>query len=170
MWSMSAAMKTTRSGEASGEAALARAELEGSTASLDAARSAHAESERAHSELAERLRRLSESMTRLGRDLSEADAQLATLHREYAAARLAALATAPDFLAQVREWLTSRLVQGVPPRAQVAQHFKLSERVFARRLQAQGAELIGFKDGKEVARSTGQTDKAELGALLDKAL
>jgi thioredoxin 1 len=30
--------------------------------------------------------------------------------------------------------------------------------------------LIAFKAGKEVARSTGQTDKVELGALLDKAL
>jgi thioredoxin 1 len=30
--------------------------------------------------------------------------------------------------------------------------------------------LIAFKGGQEVARSTGQTDKAELGALLDKAL
>ena len=30
--------------------------------------------------------------------------------------------------------------------------------------------LIAFKAGKEVVRSTGQTDKAELGALLDKAL
>ena len=30
--------------------------------------------------------------------------------------------------------------------------------------------LIAFKGGKEVARSTGQTDKTELGALLDKAL
>ncbi|MEP7296423.1 MAG: thioredoxin family protein [Burkholderiales bacterium] len=30
--------------------------------------------------------------------------------------------------------------------------------------------LVAFKSGKEVARSTGQTDKAELAALLDKAL
>ena len=30
--------------------------------------------------------------------------------------------------------------------------------------------LVAFKGGKEVARSTGQTDKVELGALLDKAL
>jgi thiol-disulfide isomerase/thioredoxin len=30
--------------------------------------------------------------------------------------------------------------------------------------------LVAFKGGKEVARSTGQTDKAELAALLDKAL
>ena len=30
--------------------------------------------------------------------------------------------------------------------------------------------LVAFKGGKEVARSTGQTDKTELGALLDKAL
>ena len=30
--------------------------------------------------------------------------------------------------------------------------------------------LVAFKAGKEVARSTGQTGKAELGALLDKAL
>jgi len=29
--------------------------------------------------------------------------------------------------------------------------------------------LVVLKGGKEVARSTGQTDKAELGALLDKA-
>lgn len=74
----------------------------------------------------------------LDRPLPQADAQLATLHREYAAARLAALSTAPDFQAQVREWLANRLAQGVPPRTQAAQHFRLSERVFARRLQAQG--------------------------------
>ena len=30
--------------------------------------------------------------------------------------------------------------------------------------------LVAFKGGKEVARSTGQTDKTELAALLDKAL
>ena len=30
--------------------------------------------------------------------------------------------------------------------------------------------LVAFKAGKEVARSTGQTGKAELGALLDKVL
>ncbi len=30
--------------------------------------------------------------------------------------------------------------------------------------------LVAFKGGREVARSTGQTGKAELGALLDKAL
>lgn len=30
--------------------------------------------------------------------------------------------------------------------------------------------LVAFKGGQEVARSTGQTDKAELAALLDKAL
>lgn len=30
--------------------------------------------------------------------------------------------------------------------------------------------LVVFKAGKEVARSTGQTGKAELGGLLDKAL
>ena len=30
--------------------------------------------------------------------------------------------------------------------------------------------LVAFKAGKEVARSTGQTGKAELGVLLDKAL
>lgn len=30
--------------------------------------------------------------------------------------------------------------------------------------------LVAFKAGKEVARSTGQTDKTELAALLDKAL
>jgi AraC-like DNA-binding protein len=107
----------------------------------------------------------------LDHPLPQADAQLATLHREYAAARLAALATAPDFLAQVREWLTSRLVQGVPPRAQVAQHFKLSERVFARRLQAQGLSYTQLIDAVRKDKACALVaDSAESFASLALAL
>lgn len=41
----------------------------------------------------------------LDRALPQADTQLAAMHREYAAARLAALSDTPDFSAQVRHWL-----------------------------------------------------------------
>ena len=84
--------------------------------------------------------------TALDRALPQADAQLAALHREYAAARLAALSTAPDFQAQVRHWLGANLAQGVPERRAAAQQFSLSERVFARRLQADGISYTQLID------------------------
>ena len=89
----------------------------------------------------------------LDRPLPQADAQLANLHREYAAARLAALACEPDLLAQVREWLVLRLAHGVPPRTEAAQHFRLSARVFARRLQAQGQSYTALVDAARKDRA-----------------
>ena len=74
----------------------------------------------------------------LDRALPQSDAQLATMHREYAAARLATLSNTPDFLAQVGHWLGANLANGVPQRSAAAQQFALRDRIFARRLQSQG--------------------------------
>ncbi|MDP3650302.1 MAG: AraC family transcriptional regulator [Rhodoferax sp.] len=74
----------------------------------------------------------------LDRALPQADTQLAAMHREYAAARLAALSDTPDFPAQVRHWLVANLASGVPERSAAAEQFALSDRVFARRLHSQG--------------------------------
>lgn len=76
--------------------------------------------------------------TLLDTPLPQADVQLAAVHREYAAARLAALSKLPDFAAQVRQWLVANLGQGVPERSTAARHTGLSDRMFARRLQSQG--------------------------------
>jgi AraC-like DNA-binding protein len=95
--------------------------------------------------------------------LPQADAQLAALHREYAAARLAALSRAPDVLIQVRRWLSTRLSQGWPERAVAAQHFSLSDRVFARRLQAQGisyTQLIDEVRKDRACQAVADTDEA----------
>jgi len=100
--------------------------------------------------------------TLLDRPLPQADTQLAAMHREYAAARLAALSELPDFAAQVRQWLGANLGAlnkvghsgaGVPERAAAAQHFGLSDRVFARRLQSQGLSYSDVVDAvrKEAA-------------------
>jgi AraC-like DNA-binding protein len=95
--------------------------------------------------------------------LPQADAQLAALHREYAAARLAALSRAPDVLIQVRRWLSTHLSQGWPERAVAAQHFSLSDRVFARRLQAQGisyTQLIDEVRKDRACQAVADTDEA----------
>lgn len=89
----------------------------------------------------------------LDHPLPQADTQLATMHREYANARLAALSQAPDFLTQVRQWLGRHLVLGVPERSVAAQQFGLTDRGFARRLQAQGLSYSDLVDAvrKETA-------------------
>ena len=89
----------------------------------------------------------------LDRALPQADTQLAAMHREYAAARLAALSDTPDFAAQVRHWLGVNLASGVPERSAAAEQFALSDRVFARRLQSQGLSYSDVVDAvrKEVA-------------------
>ncbi|MDD2927119.1 AraC family transcriptional regulator [Rhodoferax sp.] len=95
--------------------------------------------------------------------LPQADAQLATLHREYAAARLAALSHAPDFLGQLRHWLGAHLAQGVPERQAAAQHLKLSERVLARRLQALGlsySQLVDQVRKDKACQAVADTDDA----------
>jgi len=89
----------------------------------------------------------------LDRALPQADTQLAAMHREYAAARLAALSDTPDFSAQVRHWLGANLASGVPERSAAAEQFALSDRVFARRLQSQGLSYSDVLDAvrKEAA-------------------
>lgn len=89
----------------------------------------------------------------LDRALPQADTQLAAMHREYAAARLAALSDTPDFPAQVRHWLGANLATGVPERSAAAEQFALSDRVFARRLQSQGLSYSDVVDAvrKEAA-------------------
>ena len=91
--------------------------------------------------------------TLLDRPLPQADTQLAAMHREYAAARLAALSDTPDFPAQVRHWLGANLATGVPERSAAAEQFALSDRVFARRLQSQGLSYSDVVDAvrKEAA-------------------
>jgi len=84
--------------------------------------------------------------TLLDRPLPQADTQLAAMHREYAAARLAALSDLPDFAAQVRHWLGANLARGVPERSAAAEQFALSDRVFARRLQSQGLSYSDVVD------------------------
>lgn len=89
----------------------------------------------------------------LDRALPQADTQLAAMHREYAAARLAALSDTPDFSAQVRHWLGANLATGAPERSAAAEQFALSDRVFARRLQSQGRSYSDVVDAvrKEAA-------------------
>lgn len=89
----------------------------------------------------------------LDRPLPQADTQLAAMHREYAAARMAALSDTPDFSAQVRHWLGANLASGVPERSAAAEQFALSDRVFARRLQSQGLSYSDVVDAvrKEAA-------------------
>lgn len=91
--------------------------------------------------------------TLLDRALPQADTQLAAMHREYAAARLAALSDTPDFSAQIRHWLGANLATGVPERSVAAEQFSLSDRVFARRLQSQGLSYSDVADAvrKEAA-------------------
>lgn len=82
----------------------------------------------------------------LDHPLPQADTQLAAMHREYATARLEALSRAPDFLVQVRQWLGSNLLHGVPERSMAAQQFGLTDRAFARRLQGQGLSYSDLVD------------------------
>lgn len=74
----------------------------------------------------------------LDRELPQADPELAALHRDHASARMAALCTPPAFADQVRRWLAANLAPRVPELGVAAGQFGLSERVFARRLQADG--------------------------------
>ncbi len=95
--------------------------------------------------------------------LPQADTQLAALHRAYAAARLATLSDAPDFLSQLRHWLGANLAKGVPERSLAAQHFQLSDRVLARRLQALGisyTQLLDEVRKDKACQAVADTDEA----------
>jgi AraC-like DNA-binding protein len=83
----------------------------------------------------------------LDRPLPQADAQLASVHRQYAAARLAALSESGNFSDELRAWLAGHLVGRVPTRQHAAQAFGLSPRTFARRLQQEGLHYSALVDG-----------------------
>ncbi len=85
--------------------------------------------------------------------LPQADAQLASVHRQYAAARLAALSPAGSFTDELRTWLAPQLGGAVPARAQAAQAFGLSPRTFARRLQQENLHYSALVDNERRQRA-----------------
>lgn len=82
----------------------------------------------------------------LDRPLPQADAQLASVHHQYAQAHLAALSDSPRFTETLRSWLAAQLAGTVPTRAQAAQALGLSARTLARRLQAEGRSYAALLD------------------------
>ncbi|MBY0466262.1 MAG: AraC family transcriptional regulator, partial [Burkholderiales bacterium] len=82
----------------------------------------------------------------LDKPLPQADAQLASVHRQYATARLAALSESGSFSEELQRWMVAHLQGRMPTRAQAAQAFGLSPRTFARRLQVQGLHFSALVD------------------------
>ncbi len=83
----------------------------------------------------------------LDRPLPQADATLASLHSEYAAAQLEALAQHDDLLDSLGSWLRHHLSQPDINRAAAARHLGLSERTLARRLaQVHGTSFLRLLD------------------------
>ena len=78
--------------------------------------------------------------------LPQADAQLASVHRQYASARLAALSEGASFGDALRTWLGGHGAGAVPTRAQAAQAFGLSPRTLARRLQQEQLHFSAVLD------------------------
>lgn len=68
--------------------------------------------------------------------LASVDSRLASLHRQYATARLAALSPPGDLLTDLRRWIDAHLHGQMPTRAMAAQAVGLSQRTLARRMQA----------------------------------
>lgn len=91
----------------------------------------------------------------LDQPLPQADAQLAAVHQQYAAARLAALSeeSTTDLATGLRGWLAAQLGQAPPGRAQAAQAFGMSERTFARRLQDLELSFTGLLDAARKAHA-----------------
>lgn len=84
----------------------------------------------------------------LDQPLPQADAQLAAVHHQYAAARLAALSeeSTADLATELRGWLAAQLGHALPDRAQAAQAFGMSERTLARRLHDLELSYTGLLD------------------------
>jgi len=78
--------------------------------------------------------------------LPQADAQLARLHHQAAAERLARLAEGQALAPQLRLWMAQQLPSSVPTRAQAARALGLGERTLARRLQQEGQTYAGLLD------------------------
>ena len=78
--------------------------------------------------------------------LPQADAQLARLHHQYAAQRLAVLHEGGALVQELRAWIAAVLPGRVPTRAEAAQALGLSERTLARRMQAQQLSFSALLD------------------------
>ena len=78
--------------------------------------------------------------------LPQADAQLARLHHQYAAQRLAVLHEGGALAQELRAWIAAVLPDRVPTRAEAAQALGLSERTLARRMQAQQLSFSALLD------------------------
>ncbi|AEB83431.1 AraC family transcriptional regulator [Alicycliphilus denitrificans] len=78
--------------------------------------------------------------------LPQADAQLARLHHQYAAQRLAVLHEGGALAQELRAWIAAALLGRVPTRAEAAQALGLSERTLARRMRAQRLSFSALLD------------------------
>ncbi|MCY1388833.1 putative HTH-type transcriptional regulator [compost metagenome] len=78
--------------------------------------------------------------------LPQADAQLARIHQEYAAARLAALSPPEVLVQDLRRWIDSQLYGQVPTRDRAAEALGLSPRTLARRMQRQQLDFSSLLD------------------------
>ena len=78
--------------------------------------------------------------------LPQADAQLARLHHQYAAQRLAVLHEGGALAQELRAWIAAALPGRVPTRAEAAQALGLSERTLARRMRAQQLSFSALLD------------------------
>ncbi|MDT8990291.1 AraC family transcriptional regulator [Curvibacter sp. APW13] len=98
----------------------------------------------------------------LDRPLPQADAQLASVHRQYAQARLAALSTSGNVVEPLRQWIAAQLQGGVPTREQAAQAFGLTPRTLARRLQHESVHFSALVDQARrqlACQAVGQTQR-----------
>ena len=84
--------------------------------------------------------------TVLDQPLPQADPQLARVHEQVSAARLAALAPGNADAEALTQWLMARLGPQVPRREEAARALGISARTLARRLQAQGQTFDGLVD------------------------
>lgn len=82
----------------------------------------------------------------LDQALPQANPQLAQVHEQFTAARLAALDLSSVSAPDLRQWLTAQLGPQAPRRAQAAQALGVSERTLARRLSAQGYSFDSLLD------------------------
>ena len=103
--------------------------------------------------------------------LPQADAQLARVHQQYAAARLAALSPAETLVQDLRRWIDSQLHGQRPSRERAAQALGLSPRTLARRMQVQQLDFSRLvdqarRDAALFAVSHTQRSLAEIGQSL----
>lgn len=78
--------------------------------------------------------------------LPQADAQLARVHQQYAATRLAALSPPETLVQDLRRWIDSQLHTQLPRRASAAQALGLSPRTLARRMQCLQLDFSSLVD------------------------